>query len=148
MPDTILEPIVTDSQTIPTSGPLTGVPIGWAKEANAAFIENFVQPNFEWFGYVIWGMEAFIFLSLVLGFLSRLGALVSVAQSSHLMIGLAGIPSPSEWQWNYILMVLLSLLLLGLAPGRYFGLDRLLRPRLAVLRDRGSRLGRLLLPLT
>ena len=99
-------------------------------------------------GYVIWGMEAFIFLSLVLGFFSRLGALVSIAQSSHLMVALAGIPSPSEWQWNYILMVLLSLLLFGLAPGRYFGLDRLLRPRLMALRDRGSRFGRLLLPFT
>lgn len=148
VPGTILKPIVTDSQTVPETGPEIGVPIGLAKKGNAAFVENFVKPNIEWFGYVIWGMEAFIFLSLVLGFLSRLGALVSLAQSSHLMIGLAGVPSPSEWEWNYILMVLLSLLLLGLAPGRYFGLDRLLRPRLAVLRDRGSRLGRLLLPLT
>ncbi len=148
VPNLILKPIVTNSQTVPTSGPEIGVPIGWAKKANAAFNENIVKPNIRWFGYVIWGMEAFIFLSLCLGFFSRLGALASIGMSAHLMVALADVPSPQEWEWNYILMLLLSILLFGIAPGRYFGLDRLLRPRFRAMRDRGSRLGRLLLPLT
>ncbi len=147
-PNVILKPIVTDSQTLPTSGPEIGVPIGLAKKANAVFDENVVQPNIRWFGYVIWGTEAFVFLSLCLGFFSRLGALASIGMSTHLMVALADVPNPHEWEWNYVLMVLLSILLLGLAPGRYFGLDRLLRPRLMALRDRGSRFGRLLLPFT
>ena len=70
--------------------------------------------------------------------------------SMQLMIGLAH--TPNEWEWGYILMVLLSVAMFGLAPGRYFGLDRLLRPRLRALRDRGSgvgsRVGRLLLLFT
>ena len=148
VPNVILKPIVTNSQTVPTSGPEIGVPIGLAKKANALFDEYVVQPNIRWFGYVIWGTEAFIFLSLCLGFFSRLGALAAVGMSAHLMVALADVPSPQEWEWNYILMVLLSILLLGIAPGRYFGLDRLLRPRFQAMRDRGSRLGRLLLPLT
>jgi hypothetical protein len=45
-------------------------------------------------------------------------------------------------------MLLLSIAMFGLAPGRYFGLDRLLRPRLKVLSERGSRVGRLLLLFT
>jgi hypothetical protein len=122
------------------------VPIGWATQLNAAFIETFVQPNIRWFGYVLWGTEAWIFLSMCLGFFSRLGALAAIGVSTQLMIGLAH--TPNEWEWSYILMLLLSIAMFGLAPGRYFGLDRLLRPRLKVLSERGSRVGRLLLLFT
>ncbi len=122
------------------------VPIGWATQLNAAFIENVVQPNIRWFGYVLWSTEAFIFLSMCLGFFSRLGALAAIGVSMQLMIGLAH--TPNEWEWSYILMVLLAVAMFGLAPGRYFGLDRLLRPRLKVLSERGSRVGRLLLLFT
>ena len=132
------------------SGSELYVPIGWATQANAAFIENVVRPNIQWFGYLVWATEAWIFLSLCLGFFSRLGALAAIGMSMQLMIGLAH--TPNEWEWGYILMVLLSVAMFGLAPGRYFGLDRLLRPRLRALRDRGSgvgsRVGRLLLLFT
>lgn len=130
------------------SGPELGVPIGPVQAANGAFIDSFVKPNIRWFGYVVWGMEGFIFVSLALGFLSRLGALLALAQTSQLMIGLAGIPDPVEWEWSFQLMVILALLLVALAPGRYFGLDRLLRPRLKALSERGSRFSKLLLLFT
>ena len=138
----------SESRTILTTflseAPL-GVPLDGIPQANGAFIENFVKPNIEWFGWVIWGTVAFVFLSLVLGVFSRLGALAAFVISFELMIGLAGV---SRWEWAFPLMVLLSIALFGLAPGRYFGLDRLLRPRLMALRDRGSRAGRLLLAFT
>ncbi len=127
-------------------GPELSVPIGWATQLNALFIENFVQPNIRWFGYVVWGTEAWIFLSMCLGFFSRLGALAAIGMSMQLMIGLAH--TPNEWEWSYILMVLLAIAMFGLAPGRYFGLDRLLRPRLKAMSERGSRVGRLLLLFT
>ena len=126
--------------------PEVGVPMRWASNLNAVFVENVVQANIRWFGWIIFATEAFIFLTLTLGFLSRLGALVAIGMSLQLTVGLAH--TPGEWEWSYILMVLLSVVLFGLAPGRYFGLDRLLRPRLKVLKDRGSRLGRLLSLLT
>ena len=122
------------------------VPIGFATQLNAAFIENVVQPNIRWFGYVVWGTEAWIFLSMCLGFFSRLGALAAIGMSMQLMIGLAH--TPNEWEWSYILMVLLAIAMFGLAPGRYFGLDRLLRPRFKAMKERGSRVGRLLLLFT
>ncbi len=122
------------------------VPIGFATQLNAAFIENVVQPNIRWFGYVVWSTEAWIFLSMCLGFFSRLGALAAIGMSMQLMIGLAH--TPNEWEWSYILMVLLSIAMFGLAPGRYFGLDRLLRPRFKAMKERGSRVGRLLLLFT
>ena len=127
-------------------GPELSVPIGLATQLNAAFIESFVQPNIRWFGYVVWGTEAWIFLSMCLGFFSRLGALAAIGMSMQLMIGLAH--TPNEWEWSYILMVLLSIAMFGLAPGRYFGLDRLLRPRFKAMKERGSRVGRLLLLFT
>ncbi len=120
-----------------------GVPIAPLQAANGAFIENVVQPNMSWFGSVIFLSEAFIALSLMLGFFSRLGSLVAIGISAQLTIGLAGIPDPHEWQWSYLLIVLLAIAMFGLAPGRYFGLDRLLRPRLLLLEERGSRLARL-----
>ncbi|MBA2693923.1 MAG: hypothetical protein H0U65_15760 [Rubrobacter sp.] len=129
-------------------GPELSIPIGFAQQMNGAFIENVVKPNIAWFGYVIWFTEAFIFLSLCLGFMSRLGALAAVGMSLQLMIGLAGIPDPYEWEWSYQLMVILAVVLFGIAPGRYFGLDRLLRPRLKAMSERGSRFSRLLLLFT
>jgi hypothetical protein len=129
-------------------GPELSVPIGWAARLNGVFIENVVQPSIRWFGWLVWGGEAFIFVSLFLGLFSRLGGLVAIAISSQLMIGLAGISDPYEWEWAYNNMVLLSVLMFGLAPGRYFGLDALLRPRLAAAAERGSRLARFGLWLT
>lgn len=129
-------------------GPELSVPIGPLQAANGAFIENVVKPNIGWFGYVVWGTEAFIALSLILGFFSRLGALAAIGMSIQLTIGLAGITDPYEWEWSFQLMVLAAVFLFGIAPGRYFGLDRLLRPRLKALSGRGSRLSRLLLLFT
>jgi hypothetical protein len=68
--------------------------LGWAAKLNAAFLEGFVQPNIRWFGWFIWGAEAFIFLSLFLGLFSRLGGLVAIAISGQLALGLAGIGNP------------------------------------------------------
>ncbi|MGH3090434.1 MAG: hypothetical protein ACRDSJ_24395, partial [Rubrobacteraceae bacterium] len=65
-----------------------------------------------------------------------------------LMIGLAGIPDPYEWEWSYQTIFILSIVLFGIAPGRYFGLDRLLRPRLIALSERGSKFSKLLLLFT
>jgi hypothetical protein len=68
------------------------------------------------------------------------------------MLGLAGAWDPptalNEWEWSYHLMILLSLVLLGAASGRFFGLDALLRPRLAAAADDGKRLAKALLAFT
>lgn len=129
-------------------GAEVGIKMEPLQAANGAFINNFVKPNIEWFGWVIFASEAFIALTMMLGFLSRLGALVAIGMSVQLMLGLAGIPDPYEWQWSYQLIVLLAIVMFGIAPGRYFGLDRVLRPRLKLLAERGSRLARLLLAFT
>jgi hypothetical protein len=122
--------------------------IGWAARVNALFLENFVQPNIRWFGWIIWGSEAFIFLSLFLGLFSRLGGLVAIAISAQLAVGLAGISNPYEWEWSYNLMVLLSLVMFTFAPGRVLGIDAWLRPRLRAAAQKGNVLARVVSWLT
>lgn len=128
----------------PLGGPVLTVDIGPLARLNGLFLDNFAIPNLRWFGYVVWAMEAFIFISLFFGVFLRLGALVALAQSAQLWMGLAGITNPFEWEWSYNLMVVLSLLMLGLAPGRIFGVDAWLRPRLAQAAEQGNKLAGLL----
>jgi hypothetical protein len=131
-----------------TGAPEISVDIGLLARANGAFIDGFVKPNIRWFGYAVWGMEAFIFVSLFFGLFSRLGGLVALAQSAQLWIGLSGIGDPNEWEWSYNMFVVLSLLALAFAPGRVFGVDVLLRPLFNSAAEKGNRLGRWLLWLT
>lgn len=128
--------------------PEIALDVSWLARMNGAFLENFVKPNIRWFGYVVWGMEAFIFVSLFLGLFGRLGALVAIAQAAQLQIGLAGISNPFEWEWGYHLMVMVSLLVFAFAPGRYFGFDAWLRPRLQAAAAQGNRIAGLLVWLT
>ncbi len=129
-------------------GPRLFVDLGFLAGLNGVFIQNVVQPNIRWFGYAVWGMEAFIFVSLFFGLFSRLGGLVAIAQSSQLWIGLAGINPPFEWEWTYNLMVVLSILIFAFAPGRVWGIDQWLRPRLQAAAERGNKLAAALVWLT
>ncbi len=124
------------------------LPIGPLARANGAFIDTVIKPNIRWTGWLIWLGEAFIFVSLLLGLFSRLGALVSVAISAQLVIGLAGIADPPEWEWGYLSIFFLSLVLAGIPSGRFLGLDAALRPRLQAAAEGGNRLARLALAFT
>jgi hypothetical protein len=124
----------------PIGGPAIAIGIGPLARLNGLFIDTVAIPGIRWFGYVVWAMEAFIFLSLFLGLLTRLGALAALAQSLQLWIGLAGITTPFEWEWSYNWMPVLALLVLAFAPGRIVGIDAWLRPRLLQAAERGNRL--------
>jgi len=124
--------------------PEISIDIGFLARMNGAFLTNFVMPNIAWFGYVIWGMEAIIFVSLFFGLFSRLGSLFALAQGAQLTIGLAGISTPFEWEWSYNWLVPLALVMIAFAPGRYLGLDTLIRPRLLTAVEKGNRVARAL----
>jgi thiosulfate dehydrogenase [quinone] large subunit len=97
----------------------------------ATSVENFVVPNLVWMGWLIWLMEAFIGLSLILGLISRLGALVGLVQAANLFIGLSAVPT--EWVWSYALLFTFHLLFFCIPPGRIWGVDVWLRQRLQPL---------------
>jgi hypothetical protein len=133
-------------------GTLFSVPVDPLVRLNGALVEGIVMPNFALFAALIFLAEAWIALSLGLGLLSRLGALVAIGLGVQLALGLGGVKDVGaglqEWEWSYHLIVLLGMALLGAAPGRVLGLDARLRPRLAAARGRGSRLAKVLLALT
>jgi len=109
--------------------PHIGINIQPIAQINGAIVDNVIKPNIAVAGWVIWLSEFTIFSLLFLGLFTRLGGLIALAVSAQLMVGLANAPLPGsfEWEWGYNLMVILSLLMIGLAPGRIFGLDALIR---------------------
>lgn len=139
---------VFQADLIYAGGPNLGFNIRPLAEINARIIEDFIKPNIRWMGYVVFWSEAAIAISLALGLFTRIGGLIALGVSSQLMIGLANIPFPFEWEWGYNLMVMMSLLMIGLAPGRWLGLDQLLRRWLLPKAHAGSRLARLVLAAT
>jgi hypothetical protein len=71
--------------------------------------------------------EFSIATSLMLGFAVRLFALIAVAFSLHLWLGLY--TNQPEWPWNYMFLALLHVLFVAIAAGRSLGLDAILRRR-------------------
>ncbi len=125
--------LVTDLR--PIGLPKLGVPITPLAQINGLLIDSVIVPNIGVAGWMIWLAELWVFVSLLAGLFTRFGGLVALGVSLQLYVGLAAIPRPYEWEWSYGLMILLSLLMFGLAPGRVWGVDAVLRSRLAVTRN-------------
>lgn len=132
----------------PAGLPPIGVSITPLAQVNGILLDNLFIPQIRLFGWLIWLAEFWIFLSMLLGLFTRLGALVALGISLQLFIGLANIPRPFEWEWSYGAIVLLSVAMLGAAAGRTFGVDAWLRRKLAGPAERGSRLAKIGLYLT
>jgi hypothetical protein len=128
--------------------PEIAVDISPLARLNGAFLESVVKPNIGWFGYVVFGMEAFIFLSLFVGLFGRLGGLVAVAQSAQLWVGLAGVSNPFEWEWTYNQLLVLSLIFALIPSGRVLGVDAWLRPLFKAAAEKGNLLGKVFMWLT
>ncbi len=100
-------------------------------------VENVVLPNFIVFGYITLLTEFALGVFLLTGLLTRLWALVGIAQV--LAITFSVLNTPNEWHWSYYLMLAVHVVLLATAAGRAHGLDGLLRP---LWRRSDSRLAR------
>ncbi len=92
---------------------------------HAAFVKSIIIPNIAWMGWLIWLMEFFIAASLVLGVVTRLGAVVAIIQSINLFIGLGF--APGEWYWSYGMLIMLHVIFFCIPPGRTLGIDAILR---------------------
>jgi uncharacterized membrane protein YphA (DoxX/SURF4 family) len=132
----------------PAGLPTIGINIKPIAQVNALLLDNLVIPGIRFFGWLIWLAEFWIFLSMLLGLFSRLGALVAIGVVGQLYVGLANIPRPFEWEWAYGAILLLSVALLGAAAGRFVGVDGWLRPRLAGPAGQGNVLARIALRLS
>jgi uncharacterized membrane protein YphA (DoxX/SURF4 family) len=115
---------------------------------NGVLLDKLFIPHIRLFGWLIWLAEFWIFLSMLLGLFTRLGALVSIGVSLQLYVGLANIPRPFEWEWSYGTIVFLSVAMLAAAAGRTFGVDAWLRRKMAGPAERGNRLAKIALLLS
>jgi hypothetical protein len=89
----------------------------------ADFVAAVVIPNFLFFAWLTFLVEMVTGLSLSLGLLTRLGALLGLLWSFNLAVGLLAVPG--EWPWSYLMLIMWHGLFL-VAPLRYgWGLDRL-----------------------
>jgi len=112
----------------------------------ASLVRQFVVPNMAWFGWVVFSMEAFVAISLILGLFTRLGGFAALVQALNLYFGVTAVPG--EWYWTYGMLAILGLVFLAIPAGRIIGLDALLRPRLESGAARGNRLAGLFAALT
>jgi hypothetical protein len=132
----------------PAGLPTISLSITPLAQLNGILLDNLFIPQIQLFGWLIWLAEFWIFLSMLLGLFTRLGALTAIGVSLQLYIGLANIPRPFEWEWSYGTIVALSIAMLGAAAGRTLGVDAWLRRKLAGPAERGNRLAKIGLLLT
>lgn len=82
-----------------------------------------IPPNFGGLRY--WMQQeaahAAIGVSLLLGLLSRLGALLGVLMGLNLWLGLYS--APGEWPWTYMFLLIIQALFVIDPPGRVLGAD-------------------------
>jgi len=96
-------------------------------ELQGQLVQNLVLPNIALFGLLVYSAEVMIGASLILGVLTRLGAVLGLLMAMNLWLGLYS--APGEWPWTYGFIVILQLLFMIDPPGRSLGVDVLLRRR-------------------
>ncbi|MGA2490066.1 MAG: hypothetical protein ABSF99_07735 [Anaerolineales bacterium] len=111
-----------------------------------SLVKSLVIPNLAWMGWLIFLMEAFVAISLILGLFTRLGGLVGLLQAMNLFFGVSAVPG--EWYWSYLMLAILGLIFLAVPTGRSVGFDTWLRPRLQAGAGKGNWLAKILLALT
>jgi uncharacterized membrane protein YphA (DoxX/SURF4 family) len=90
-----------------------------------ALIGDIVLPNLTVFGPLVYLVEVTIGVSLMLGLLSRAGAVLGLLMGMNLWLGLYS--APGEWPWTYMFLVMIQGLFVIDPPGRVLGADTLLR---------------------
>lgn len=118
----------------------------WLVPFYGDLIKNLALLNWQLVGWMTFFMETFIAISLIFGLFSRLGGLVSLVQGINLFLGLS--QAPGEWVWTYIMLFTLGFIFMLTGPGRVWGIDQLLRPRLRERASGGNRLAKWLYLLT
>ncbi len=96
-------------------------------ELQGQLVQNLVLPNIALFGPLVYSAEVMIGASLILGVLTRFGAVLGLLMAMNLWLGLYS--APGEWPWTYGFIVILQLLFMIDPPGRSLGVDVLLRRR-------------------
>ena len=103
---------------------VAGAAFPWHSE----FVQYVVQPYFLFFAPLVYAIEVFIAVSLMLGLASRFGAALGALMAVNLWLGLYR--TPNEWPWTYFFLIVIQLLFAIYRAGRSLGADALIADRL------------------
>jgi uncharacterized membrane protein YphA (DoxX/SURF4 family) len=85
-------------------------------------VGSVVIPHFTLFGWLVFSIELVAGVLLLLGLMTRLGALLGSAESVAILV-LVG-RAPSEWFWGYAMFVVLNAVPLFAAADARLSVDR------------------------
>jgi thiosulfate dehydrogenase [quinone] large subunit len=85
--------------------------------------EELILPNFRLFGWVTLVVEVLLAVLLLVGYRTRIVALVGAAWSVPILLSVIYFDGADEWSWSYLMMIGLHLLLFATDAGRHLGLD-------------------------
>jgi uncharacterized membrane protein YphA (DoxX/SURF4 family) len=105
-------------------------------------VHSVFEPLLPVVGTLIYFAELFFAVTLMLGALTRLGALLALGQATFLWIGLY--QAPNEWPWNYVFLMIVHGFFIVTAAGRSLGVDALLRRPVGLVDRTAGLPGRLL----
>lgn len=88
--------------------------------------EELILPNFRFFGWVTLVVELLLAMLLLVGYRTRIVALVGAAWAVPILQSVIYYDGADEWSWSYLLMIGLHLLLYATDAGRHVGLDGVL----------------------
>lgn len=88
--------------------------------------EELILPNFRFFGWVTLVVELLLAMLLLVGYRTRIVALIGAAWSVPILLSVIYYDRADEWSWSYFMMIGLNLVLYATDAGRHLGLDGLL----------------------
>ena len=92
-------------------------------QLQSTLVRDLVLPNIAVFGPLVYAIEVFIAVSLILGVVTRHRRSAWRVDGDQLWLGLYN--APGEWPWTYMFLVVLQLIFLINPPGRSLGIDAL-----------------------
>jgi uncharacterized membrane protein YphA (DoxX/SURF4 family) len=104
-----------------------------AFEFHRTFLKDVVLPHMTIFGPIVFLAELVFAGSMILGLAVRVVAVLAIAYTLQLWLGLYG--NSSEWPWTYMFLALLMFLFAVDASGRSLGFDAWLRRDVPAVRD-------------
>jgi uncharacterized membrane protein YphA (DoxX/SURF4 family) len=102
---------------------------GAAFQIHSDFVQYVVLPNFLLFAPVVYAIEVFIGVSLLLGAAVRLSGLVGAAMATNLWLGLYS--THGEWPWTYFFLIVVQLMFAINQAGRSLGIDAMIARRVS-----------------
>ncbi len=91
------------------------------------FIQHVVLPNYTFFGWITLFTEVALAVTLILGWHTRIAALVGAFMSINIGLSVLYYDKAAEWPWSYYLMFAAHLLIFAIAAGKHIGLDGVLK---------------------